>query len=607
MSVIDQLPPAKRRLTSPFRRDVSRGATAVLAWFAGLLARAWTRLRSDRPLRLALVWGIASWVILQFAFLLWVHRNLEGVSHRAFLPGTRFGVPEREAAAGMQGVCKTGYDGQQYYWQSNDIFARRDAYKHLDVPLYRYQRIGIPMLAGGLAGLLGYELTPPLLYHTLQFGLTSAAFGVLVYWLLINQLSPAYALGWLVSGGTIQSLWLGILDAPGDAFFVFTFVAIASRRLWLYVPLATMLLLTREGYIVYAFAVFMATSLTRFAWLDRFGRWKALVHVEWRDVAGYWKQVALTAVPGIVTLAWTAYLTIQLHSSPIAARDTPIATSWPYYMMVKYIKVFYRNGNWFELRLALVSAFTLVLVSVLLAKHWRRLPLGLACAIPYVLLTACLGSMVWEYFSGYMKSNGTIIIIGLLMLPIDKSILLRIMLALQAFVGVDLQSDLRIMRASLLSPHLVHEEAGYYAPNPPNSPENPVFHDLRSSVEWIDAESVCQRKYHGVWDRIHREVKPVRIAVTNHTDITWQPGFGKHPLWLGCVVYNDTGVNEICRHSVLIDQPIAPGETKEFTAYLELRRPGKKYVAEFSIWQDGPGWFVRSDPSFGRRYEFTTE
>jgi len=606
MSVIDQLPAARRRLSSPIRRDISQDATAVLAWATGLLQRAWARLRSDRPLRMAIVWGIASWVILQFAFLLWVHRNLEGVSHRAFLPGVQFGVPEREKAAGMQSVCKTGYDGQQYYWQSNDIFARRDAYKHLDAPLYRYQRIGIPMLAGGLATILGYELTPPLLYHTVQFALTSAAFGVLVYWLLINQLNPAYALGWLVSGGTIQSLWLGLLDSPGDAFFVFTFFAIASRKLWLYVPLATMLLLTREGYIVYATAVFAATALSRFAWLDRLGHWKRLVSVEWRDVTGYWKQLALTAIPGTLTLAWTAYLTIQLHQSPITARGNPDATSWPYYMMIKYIKIFYRQGNWFELRLAVVSGFTLVLVSVLLAKHWRRLPLGLACAIPYVLLTACLGKMVWEAFGGSMKSNGTIIIIGLLMLPMDKSILLRFMLALQAIAGIDLQSEMRIMHASLLSPYTVHEEAGY-PPNPPGSPENPLFNDMRSSVEWIDAESVCKRKYHGVWDRVHREIKPVRVAVTNHTDITWQPGLGKHPLWLGCVVYNDTGVNEVCRHSVLIDKAIAPGETKEFTAYLELRRPGKKHTVEFSVWQDGAGWFVKADPSFGRRYQIAVE
>ncbi len=70
-------------------------------------------------MRLGIFWGLVAWVILEAAFLAWVHRNLEGVTHRAFLPGLYFKVPEREAAVGMREVSIVGYDGQTYYWISN--------------------------------------------------------------------------------------------------------------------------------------------------------------------------------------------------------------------------------------------------------------------------------------------------------------------------------------------------------------------------------------------------------------------------------------------------------------------------------------------------------
>ena len=95
--------------------------------------------------------------------------------------------------------------------------------------------------------------------------------------------------------------------------------------------------------------------------------------------------------------------------------------------------------------------------------------------------------------------------------------------------------------------------------------------------------------------------------MTNNTETTWQPGRGKHPIWLGYVLYNGSGKRQLASHSVVLDQPIAPGETQQVTTYLELWKPNRGYVVEFSVWQDGPGWAVRSDPSFGRRYEFRVE
>ena len=553
-----------------------------------------------------MLWGLAAWIVLEAVFLAWVHRNLEGESHRAFLPGVQLGLTEAEVAAGLASVCKVGFDGQQYYRISNDIFARRDTPEHMSGPIYRYQRVGVPLIAGTLATVLGFEITPPLMYHTVQIGLTAAAFGALVYWLLLKGLHPAYALGWLVAGGTLSALWLGVADAPGDALFVFALLALFARRLWVYVPVATLLLLTREGYAIFAFAVFAVTVLSRFAWRTEVGDWRPLPQFSWRDATGYWRPVVLTALPGIIMLAWTAYLQIQLNTSALEARRDPGMQSWPFLMLCNSIANFYRERNWFELRLLLVSAFTLVTVIYMTIRHWRSLPLALVCTLPYLLLVSSLGRYTWEGSICYLRVIGASIVVGLFLLPFDKSLLLRFMLAVQVVAGLDYFLDTRVMHTRLISADLIHEEAGY-EPNPDGAPDNPPLNDLRSSVEWVRPETVCRREYHGIWDRVHRELKPVTVAITNHSDVTWHPGRGKHPIWLGYTVFDASGNRRMTQHSVILDKKIGPGETAEVTTYLELLRPHKKYVVEFSLWQEGPGWFVQTDPSFGRRYEFTVE
>jgi hypothetical protein len=213
--------------------------------------------------------------------------------------------------------------------------------------------------------------------------------------------------------------------------------------------------------------------------------------------------------------------------------------------------------------------------------------------------------MVWEAYGGHMKASGSIIVIGLFLLPFDKSILLRFMLALQAIAGLDLMAETRMMRPGLISPHVAGDMG--YEPNPPGTADNAVLSDLRSSIEWVDPQPVMKLYYQGLWKPVQRELRPITVAVTNHSDVAWQPGLGKHPIWLGYMLYSADGHRFITERSVPLDKPLGPGETKEFTIPLELWRANQNYVVEFSLRQDGPGWFAHADPSFGRKYQFRVE
>ncbi|MBL9122691.1 MAG: hypothetical protein JNG90_03600 [Planctomycetaceae bacterium] len=537
--------------------------------------------------------GIVAWIVLELLFLAFVHRDLEGDAHRAFLPGDALGVGLREAAAGYRPVSQIGYDGQLYYTISNDLLGWYDAAAHLDNVVYRYQRIGIPALAGGLATLLGYDLTPPMLFHTLNLGLTAAGFGGLVYWLLIHQLRTALALGWLLSIGTLQSLCRGLLDAPADALFVLMMLALLARRLWVYLPLAVLLLLTREMYALVAAGVFVVTACQRFPW---------------RDVSGYWQRVALTAAPGAVMLGWMLYLSLHFDQSPFASREAPGFTSYPFYAMYKAVAGFVATGNWTQAWPAVATAAMLLVAIVGLAANVRRLPWALVCAIPYVLMCASLGPAQWLEYQGSTRIMNVSIVLGLLLMPFDKSIFLPAVVALQALLGVTLTAETRLASSVIVARELVHEREGIPL-LPPEAPTNSLLNEPRCRIAWIDAAPVCRRRYDGIWNAVHRELRPVAVAVTNLTDVTWHPGHAPREIWLQYRLYDASYQSPrfLARHAVLLDQEIPPGETRTITTYLELRRPGRKYAVEFTLWQEGPGAFDEHDPQNGGRYEFRVE
>src|SRR5947209_5391418 len=86
----------------------------------------------EQPARAGVIAGAACFVALLFTFSAWVHHCYEGHYFGPFLTSNWFGVPAAEAAAGVQPVVPTdpGWDGQFYYFQSNDILITTDARHH---------------------------------------------------------------------------------------------------------------------------------------------------------------------------------------------------------------------------------------------------------------------------------------------------------------------------------------------------------------------------------------------------------------------------------------------------------------------------------------------
>src|SRR6185436_50264 len=117
---------------------------------------------------------------------------------------------------------------------------------------------------------------------------------------------------------------------------------------------------------------------------------------------------------------------------------------------------------------------------------------------------------------------------------------------------------------------------------------------------------VVRRDYQGLLRGVHREVRPIKVAVTNNTNESMQTGPNRHAVRLGCILYRSDGETMLSVVKTPIDKPLLPGETREVTVNLELRKR-HKYVLQLSLLQEPDEWFFRTDPKYGARYEFTVQ
>ena len=75
--------------------------------------------------------AVVFFVALYIAITVYVFHGFQGNWWGTVFPGRLFGVPAREIAQGLRPVCEVGWDGQFYYYQSNDPWALGDAWRTL--------------------------------------------------------------------------------------------------------------------------------------------------------------------------------------------------------------------------------------------------------------------------------------------------------------------------------------------------------------------------------------------------------------------------------------------------------------------------------------------
>jgi hypothetical protein len=552
-----------------------------------------TKLSRDKAIRTGFICAVSCYLTLQFLFCCYVHYFFGGNYAGPLLISTTFGVPAAEAEAGILPVIYDpigGWDGQFYYFQSNDPFLLGDAREHIDVPKYRYQRNGVPLVAYAVSRGLGYAVTPPALFFAVQLIFTSLGFGVLSGWLVKQKISRVWALAWLLSMGCIHAMVHGLPDSSADALFIVAMCALLSRRLWTYVICAIMLVLFREAYAIFAATVFALTA----------GNW-----VRWPALPQRWLRTAVVGLPGAVLLAWVWYVSLQTGSplvesansaaanvpSPYAGEPKPLVGA-PFYAFACVLKDDFDKWHRKEIIQKTISAAGLLVVLACAALAARRSPEMLA-TIPYILLVSMTGWIVWQSWGGYGKAISSAYIVGILLLPMSASKLLRGSLIAATLLGAFCLFHYEVEHQPFMA--TVDPTAGADAePIQYDNERNESLDDFRCHVEAVGRPD----GYRGVFAWCHRSQATYSVEVKNCSNNTWYCAPpGKDCVCLGWRLESASG-RTVDEGRAFLKQRIGPGESANFKVPVSLHAMLGDRKLVFSMVHEGHRWFDHVDARF---------
>lgn len=565
------------------------GTTPAARTLRGVAARAQQALAAawgDRPLRLGVLSGLACFVFLTAGLSVYVHMTQAGNYDGPLMHGTTYPAPPSERAAGMRSTHPgTGWDGQFYFWVSNDLWVTPEVAPYTILPSYRYQRVGLPLLARLSGAMIGRTRTTPFHYFVTQFVVVSIGFGAVVRYLAMNLVNPAYSICWVFSTGMLLCLTHGLPDPTCDSLMLLSLIALMGRRLWLYTLCATLMCLGRETYVLIPFMVWSGTTLGWIRWGEPIGRIRA---------------VLLTAVPGAVLLAWTAYLANRLGEPMLAAsRDIPWGRLVDYPLRAAWIGFVadWRAGNTIEVLSKLVAVVTCVGGFTAAAIHARR-SLPFLVSLPFLALLLCAGGVIWEDRLGHAKNALPFLVVSLLLLPYSK--IARGILLLQFLLGASIFVHQWVLHPSSSSAYITAAMIPIPSPPEPSDPKRTLLAERKSSIRAEILSTQANPAYRGLWHFCHREPTRVKLTLTNTSTVPWSrlPFTGPIALVVSCRAVDAQG-RQVFEVQYPIPKDIGPGEEVRMLFPIPIQRVNGVYTLRFSILETGTAWFQDMDPAFG--------
>lgn len=382
-------------------------------------------MRPDLPMGSRNRWWKTGWhplwcvlIVLIFSALamgLYLRGPLDGNFDRHFMPAERWGVPPELAARGLgvmyRGANELGWDGQFYYYIANDLTDSQQTASYLDADAYRYQRIGLPLLANVASVLLLQDWVSPAMYYGVSLALVLAASFVGATFLRNRGISPYWILVWALALGTQITVLNGLPDAAADALLLMSLTAYLTGRVGLYIPLVALAALAREGHMLFPAVIWVAEA------------WRVLGRRDWR--ASSFGALVLLGLPLLAFGAWHLFIRLHFDQTPSEQAqailgpfmDSTLRHAWAgltgAYPGTPAGKHSYAAGFGLLAYLALLAVTLLVALSGLKATLLQRSvpeqsdlkPLAIALAtLVLVGLYACFGDTVIWNFTGYMKA-----------------------------------------------------------------------------------------------------------------------------------------------------------------------------------------------------------
>jgi hypothetical protein len=143
----------------------------------------------------------------------------------------------------------TGWDGQFYYLLSLDPFMQKNNFQSgIDLPSYRYQRIGLALTANVASNLLGQDQPSPQLYWLINY--LSFILGLVLLSQLFFRFQVPQSFLWLwgFGVGTQSVLFHGLPDAFADSLFIISFYLMTSEAWFFSALVGSLCVLARESF-----------------------------------------------------------------------------------------------------------------------------------------------------------------------------------------------------------------------------------------------------------------------------------------------------------------------------------------------------------------------
>ncbi|WJV54603.1 hypothetical protein PCO85_03905 [Prodigiosinella aquatilis] len=362
-------------------------------------------------------------VICMTTMSVYMKGTLNGNINYFFLPAKMFGVPTELAQKGIEplfyGKNESGWDGQFYYYISNDLLGLKDIPKHIDVPAYRYQRIGLPLYAAFVAFITGHSWVSPEVYYFSYLGLVLVAVWAIGRIMSMRNGWVFTGIAWVAGVGTQITLLNGLPDAAADAFLIVGTLALLKSKRWLGVGafLIMMSVLSRESYVI--FPVFFLAFLL----LKRLIEYpsKDWVNVLLREIRS--RVFLALCVPVIVFLIWQIYLRHHFGFAPseqtVGILGLPFKEWWialhaglsgHHYLVSAGIQSYLEAASLICFMLLLIMV--IFFASKVLIKYQEKPEWIVALAggaVIMSLLYLCFGRTVMMYYTFYMKAANVFI------------------------------------------------------------------------------------------------------------------------------------------------------------------------------------------------------
>ena len=533
---------------------------------------------------------------------------LNGNLDNHVLSARMFGVPkalqEHGFKAFFQSDKETGWDGQFYYYIANDPLAQKDTAAHIDSDAYRYQRIGLPLLAWTASKLLLQDWVSPVVYYgtNVLVVLIATFFGARFF--AQRGYGPLPILLWTFSLGVQLTLINGLPDAAADGLLIISFVSYLERRHKTYVVCATLAALSREAYVLFPCLVAVFEWYTYSGFNDRvqtpFGRRFLISTVDW-----VFRKAWLPAIPIAIFLAWQVFVRLHFHVAP-SSQATKIL-GLPFYAWFSIFSEALHGHHpllspgeaTYREVIALLLFPLLVLVTACVAwMAWRRasrtdpiVPVASA-TLALTLLYAAFGTTVMVHYTGYMKAAGlfflSIPFLWNSFKPSSRWFFIMLLAVTDAYFGYYLSVD-RLFPAGV-----DYERYVRFSQVSSDDPKA-CLKSYDARLRLVGMEDV---RSHTLLGRlVGTRVEVFRLAVSN---LTGQAFTATHNSGSVNVSYHwmTADGKKVVKDGIRSALPdgIAPGQTKVEPVVVEYPEIPGDYVLRFTLVQEGCTWFYNSDP-----------